>query len=388
MKTVFPIERFQHIRTPFYYYDEELLSATLDEIRKQVSDAPNYHVHYAIKANANPVILRQISAAGLGADCVSGGEVERAVACGFNPSNIVFAGVGKSDDEISLALRIGISRFNVESIEELETIQQIAAGMHRTAHVAFRLNPNIDAHTHEKITTGKAENKFGIPATQVAQLLQAAQNMQHIQFEGLHFHLGSQITDLNVFKRLCQYINTLQDRLEQEGFALPTLNVGGGLGISYEAPDEQPIPDFKGYFDVFKTCLHLRPHQELHFELGRSVVAQCGSLISRVLYVKKGDTRDFLILDAGFTELIRPAMYGALHKIENLSSSGVQSCEEYDVVGPICESSDVFATHYRLPLSHRGDFVALRSAGAYGEAMASTYNCRPLVRSYYSTVEE
>lgn len=388
MKTVFPIERFQHIRTPFYYYDEELLSATLDEIRKQVSDAPNYHVHYAIKANANPVILRQIAAAGLGADCVSGGEVERAVACGFNPSDIVFAGVGKSDDEISLALRIGISRFNVESIEELEIIQQIAAGMHRTAHVAFRLNPNIDAHTHEKITTGKAENKFGIPAPQVAQLLQAAQDMQHIQFEGLHFHLGSQITDLNVFKRLCQYINTLQDRLEQEGFVLPTLNVGGGLGISYEAPGEQPIPDFKGYFDVFKTCLHLRPQQELHFELGRSVVAQCGSLISRVLYVKKGDTRDFLILDTGFTELIRPAMYGALHKIENLSSSGVQSCVEYDVVGPICESSDVFATHYRLPLSHRGDFVALRSAGAYGEAMASTYNCRPLVRSYYSTVEE
>lgn len=388
MKTFFPIERFQHIRTPFYYYDKELLDATLDEIKKQVSDVPGYHVHYAVKANANPVLLRQIAAAGLGADCVSGGEVERAVSCGFDASDIVFAGVGKSDDEIRLALRIGISRFNVESAEELEIIQHIAAAMRRTANVAFRLNPDIDAHTHEKITTGKAENKFGIPASQIVQLLQVAGKMENIRFDGLHFHLGSQITDHSVFERLCQYINTLQDSLEQEGIIVPTLNVGGGLGISYEAPDDQSIPDFKGYFNVFKTSLHLRPHQELHFELGRSVVAQCGSLISRVLYVKKGATRKFLILDAGFTELIRPAMYGALHKIENLSSPDNQSCEIYDIVGPICESSDVFATQYQLPPSRRGDFVALRSAGAYGETMASTYNCRPMVRSYYSDVEE
>lgn len=382
----FPVERFQHMATPFYYYDTKLLAATLSEIRTQVTDHPQFHVHYAIKANANPTILRQIARAGLGADCVSGGEILQAIAAGFDASGIVYAGVGKSDEEIKLALRVNISRFNVESVEELENIQQLAAAMGRTARVAFRINPNIDAHTHKKITTGIAENKFGIPANQLIPAILSTRQMSHVCFEGLHFHLGSQITDLRVFEQLCDYVNQLQDELEAQGITVPTINVGGGLGISYDVPDEYPIPDFKGYFQVFSSHLRLRPGQQLHFELGRSVVAQCGALISRVLYVKKGATRNFLILDAGFTELIRPAMYGALHAIENLSSQASEH-SLYDVVGPICESSDVFATQYELPVTRRNDLVALRSAGAYGEAMASTYNCRPLVKSYFDEPE-
>ncbi len=378
----FPVERFQHVATPFYYYDTDLLRATLAEVQAQIAAHPDFHVHYAVKANANPVLLRQIASAGFGADCVSGGEIQQAIASGFDPSGIVFAGVGKSDEEIRLALRVNIARFNVESLEELATIQQIASDMQRTAHIAFRVNPNIDAHTHQKITTGTDENKFGIPAGQLREAINEANSMSNLRFEGLHFHLGSQITDLSVFERLCVYINELQDLLENEGVALSTINVGGGLGIDYDTPAEHPIPDFGGYFHVFASGLRLRPGQQLHFELGRSIIAQCGTLVARVLYVKKGAERNFLILDAGFTDLIRPAMYGALHRIENLTSASVSEIL-YDVVGPICESSDVFATQYALPVSQRGDLVALLSAGAYGESMASTYNCRPLVKSYF-----
>lgn len=380
----FPYKRFETFDTPFYYYDLELLRQTLDAIRQCTQDKVNYHVHYAVKANANLPILQTIAQAGLGADCVSGGEVEAAFHAGFPPHRIVFAGVGKSDREILSALHIGIACFNVESLPELEVISQLAVKVGKQVNVAFRVNPNVDAHTHAKITTGLSENKFGIDSADLLHAIACAQSMPGIHYSGLHFHIGSQILNLEVYRNLCSRINELQDMLEQAGVYTEHINVGGGLGIDYLQPDVHPIPDFEAYFGIFARHLKLRSHQQLHFELGRSVVGQCGTLMARTLYVKTGHAKKFLILDAGFTDLIRPAMYGAHHVIQNLSAKPASSYETYEVVGPICESSDIFGSAELLPLTQRGDLIALRSAGAYGQVMASTYNCRQLPKAYYS----
>lgn len=374
----------QEHNTPFYLYDTALLARTLDAILAETADCENYHVHYAIKANNNPEILRQIAATGLGADCVSGGEIRAALQAGFQAQDIAFAGVGKADWEIQLALESGIGMFNVESIEELEVIQQLATNLNIRARVSFRINPDVAAHTHAHITTGRAENKFGIAKEDMLEVIQKAGEMSMIDFTGLHFHIGSQLLEMDDFEALCRRINELQDTLDEKGIHAPNINVGGGLGIDYGQPDEHPIPNFKAYFDTFKRGLHLRAGQQLHFELGRAVVGQMGSLITKVLYVKHGKQKQFAILDAGFTELIRPAFYGASHVIQNLSGEermqqGTSaSTETYDVVGPICESSDVFAREYVLPRTQRGDLMAIRSAGAYGETMSSQYNCRTL----------
>lgn len=373
-------DKIKDIRTPFYYYDTELLRQTLGAINNEIGNKDNYHVHYAVKANANPKVLEIISQAGLGADCVSGGEIRAALNAGFPKQEIVYAGVGKSDWEINLGLDADIAYFNVESIAELEIINELAKKKQKVAKVSFRINPNVGAHTHANITTGLAENKFGIAMEDMEKVICIAQNMAHVQFIGLHFHIGSQILEMDDFKALCLRINELQDRLEEQGIKIEHINVGGGLGIDYQAPEENPIPDFKAYFHTYETNLKLRPGQHLHFELGRAVVGQCGSLITRVLYVKQASVKQFAIVDAGMTDLIRPALYQAYHKIENLSSSEPQ--ETYDVVGPICESSDVFAKEYQLNKCRRGDFIALRSAGAYGEIMASQYNCRELPSGY------
>ncbi len=380
-----PAGHLKNIPTPFYFYDMELLSHTLSVISEATKDTPDFHVHYAIKANANPRILKAIAEAGFGADCVSGGEIKAAVAAGFPAGKIVFAGVGKNDDEIRLGLEIGISCFNVESLPELEVISQLAVQAGKTANVAFRINPNVDAHTHEKITTGLNENKFGIAMEDTLTAIDRAKELPNINYTGLHFHIGSQITDLTVYRHLCQRINNLQEQLEEKEITTSSINVGGGLGIDYENPQDHPIPDFKNYFHRFRSHLQLRTGQTLHFELGRSVVAQCGSLIAKVLYMKKGHSKQFLILDAGFTELIRPAMYQAYHQIENINRPASNPSEHYDVVGPICESSDIFGKEVFLPVSERGDLIALHSAGAYGEIMSSTYNCRSLPKSYFSS---
>lgn len=374
----FPIEKFNTLRTPFYYYDTALLDKTLEAIKQEL--LPNYHVHYAVKACTNPKVLRHIVDAGFGADCVSGGEVQACLDAGFPADKIVFAGVGKSDWEIELALKAGIFCFNVESIPELDIINELAAQQHKTANVAFRINPNVSAHTHNNITTGRAENKFGISMEDMVDIVLRTREMSNVECIGLHFHIGSQILDMEDFVTLSLRINELQEVLESYGIVLPNISVGGGLGIDYEAPDLHPIPEFKKYFDTFRQYLRLRPEQQLHFEPGRSIVAQCGTLVSRVLYIKQGAVKKFVIIDAGMTELIRPALYGAYHKVENLTST--EGEVTYDVVGPICESSDVFVKDYRMPVSKRGDFIALRSAGAYGEVMASQYNCRTLPASY------
>lgn len=380
--TRFPIEEFKTLQTPFYFYDLNLLDQTLSEIKRTARD-PRFKVHYAIKANANPGVLRHIQAAGLGVDCVSGGEIRAAVDAGFKGDKIVFAGVGKSDREIELALDMEIGCFNIESEPELMVINEMAAAKGKSANVAIRVNPNIDAHTHEYITTGLAENKFGINLEQLPHIIELANSLENINLTGLHFHIGSQITETEPFVMLCDTINHLQEEYEKQGVKFSSINVGGGLGIDYANPEKHPIPDFEGYFKTFHNHLRLRENQTLHFELGRSIVAQCGSLITSVLYVKEGITKRFAIVDAGMTDLIRPALYNAHHKIENISNPNGE-LHHYDVVGPICESSDCFGKDEMLPTVKRGDILALRSAGAYGEIMASQYNCRPLPHSVFS----
>lgn len=380
MKGIFPTEKFNSIETPFYYYDTELLRRTLKAINAETCKYGNFHVHYAVKANANAKVLNIICQAGLGADCVSGGEIEAALKAGFPPSKIVYAGVGKSDWEINLGLDKEIFCFNVESIAELEVINELAEKRGKVAKVAFRINPNVGAHTHANITTGLAENKFGIAMEDMETAIEKAAEMKNVAFVGLHFHIGSQILDMGDFQALCNRINELQDKLEMHHIKVENINVGGGLGVSYDHPNREPIPDFKEYFDTYATKLKLRPGQTLHFELGRAVVAQMGSLITRTLYIKQGTAKKFAIVDAGMTDLIRPALYQAYHKIENISSD--EPCETYDVVGPICESSDVFAKAIDINRTKRGDLLALRSAGAYGEIMASQYNCRKLPTGY------
>ena len=377
IKGNYPLGLFKDRRTPFYFYDTTLLQQTIEEVKRQIADRPSWQVHYAVKANANPDILRIIAEAGLGADCVSGGEVSAALAAGFRPESIVFAGVGKRDDEIQLGLDAGIGRFNVESTAEMMVISELALAAGRRAPVSIRVNPDVGAHTHANITTGLAENKFGIHHSVLPEAIALAQRLPGLDFRGLHFHIGSQILDMSDFVSLCNRINECTERLELMGIKLQDINVGGGLGIDYEHPNHLPVADFRAYFDVFKR--HLDCKCPVHFEPGRSIVAPCGTLISRVLYVKDGLHKQFAILDASMTELLRPALYHAWHRIENISSDGPE--EKYDVVGPVCESSDVFGKGVVLNRCSRGDFIALRSAGAYGESMASRYNCRPLPES-------
>ncbi len=380
MKGTFPIEKFQEIQTPFYYYDTALLRKTLQTISVEAGKHEGFEVHYAVKANANDKVLRIIGAAGLGADCVSGGEIQAALNAGFPASKIVYAGVGKSDWEINLGLEKGIFCFNVESVPELEVINELAGKQGKVAQVCFRINPDVGAHTHANITTGLAENKFGIAMRDMETVIAEAEKMQNVQFVGLHFHIGSQILDMGDFEALCNRVNELQDQLERHHIVVKNINVGGGLGIDYQNPNRVPIPDFAAYFSTYAKFLKLRPGQKLHFELGRAVVGQMGSLVTKTLYVKQGTAKQFAIVDAGMTDLIRPALYQAYHKIENISSD--LPTETYDVVGPICESSDVFAKSVDLNKTRRGDLIVLRSAGAYGEIMASQYNCRQLPKGY------
>ena len=375
------LQQFQQTETPFYFYDTALLQSTLQTLKKA---AGNYHVHYALKANAHPTLLQLIQQCGLGADCVSGNEVKRAVACGFEAKQIVFAGVGKSDKEINYALDQQIFCFNVESLHELEVLNQLAGAKQTVAPIALRINPNVDAYTHKYITTGLEENKFGINPHEFELVLNTLKTLPHLELTGLHFHIGSQITNLTVFKNLCLRVNEINKWFISQGSSVKHINVGGGLGIDYREPDQHHTVDFETYFSVFREFLQVLPSQEIHFELGRAIIAQCGSLISRVLYVKNGINTHFLILDAGMTELIRPALYQAYHKIENISKSSTSTLQKYDVVGPICESSDCFGKAVELPHSERGDLIAIRSAGAYGEVMSSRYNLRDEVPSLFS----
>ena len=387
-KLSFPIDLFQQTETPFYAYDTALLDLTLRSIASEAHYGHGMHqpavkVEYAVKANPNPAILRIIARAGLGADCVSGGEITLALEAGIAAADITYAGVGKTDREIALALDARIGCFNVESVEELEIIDAIAREKGCVAPVALRVNPDIDAHTHHYITTGLAENKFGISLGRLDEAVAAAVAMKGVELKGLHFHIGSQVLSYEPFTLLARKAADIAGKLAARGVELQWLNFGGGLGIDYDDPAASPIADFRAYFEAFRTVAAPETVKEVHFELGRSVVAQCGSLIARVLYVKHGVGKDFVIIDAGMNNLIRPALYQASHRIINLSAiaRGETQSAVYDVVGPVCESSDCFARELTMPATQRGDLLAILSAGAYGEAMASNYNSRPSAES-------
>jgi len=373
------IEKFRKIETPFYYYDLDVLRSTLESVKKE-SDNSGYKVHYAVKANSNPRILKIICSYGFGADCVSFNEIAAAITAGYSPSEIVFAGVGKTDKDINAALKANIFCFNCESIPEIEVIDQLASKQNKTAQIALRINPYIDAHTHKYITTGIEESKFGINTWEIEEVVKKLSAMKNIRLLGMHFHIGSQISRMSVFKSLCARINELQEWFSSHNIILEIVNVGGGLGIDYENPEKNP--NFPEYFSLLHELIDLFPGQVLHMEPGRSIIGQCGSLISKVLFIKNGSNTQFAIIDAGMTDLIRPALYHAHHKIENLTSTG--NLYRYDVVGPVCESSDTFAKYMELPETRRGDIIAIRSAGAYGEAMASRYNLRDLPKAVYS----
>ncbi|MDR2292526.1 MAG: diaminopimelate decarboxylase [Prevotellaceae bacterium] len=375
------VEKLKKIQTPFYFYDTELLKKTAATVAAEAKKF-GYTVHYALKANSNHKILNILNAAGFGADCVSANEIVRAVECGFNPKHVAYAGVGKTDKEINKALDLEIFTFNCESLPEIENINHLAAQKGKTADIAIRINPNVDAHTHEYVTTGLEENKFGISEWQFNEVVEKIKSLNSVNLISLHFHIGSQITDMKVFETLCKRVNEIQKTFESLEIKLPHLNVGGGLGIDYKNPDANPVADFKSYFEIFNKNLNLYDGQKLHFELGRSIVGQCGSLITQVTYVKTGLQKSFVITDGGMNDLIRPALYQAYHKIENLTSTKAE--KSYDIVGPVCESSDCFAKNEMINETQRGDILAIRSAGAYGEVMASQYNLRELPKAYYS----
>src|SRR5690554_3122389 len=374
------LSKLQKIATPYYYYDLRILDATLTAIRLAIKDLP-YYIHYAMKANSNSPVLQKVKESGFGVDTVSGKEIEWAIKHGFKGNQIAFAGVGKTDDEILIGLQHDVFTFNVESLAELNVINELAKSENKKAKIAIRLNPNVDANTHHYITTGLDENKFGINLWELSTLFQLLPKLKNLELKGLHFHVGSQIRDLSVFKILCNRVNELQGEFRERNLVLEHINVGGGLGINYENPDHEIIPDFKTYFNVYEKFLELLPQQKLHFELGRSIIGQSAALISRVLYVKEGIKTNFVILDAGMTELIRPALYQSSHYIQNLSKNGMPLSEKYDVVGPICESSDCFGKGVLLPVSKRGDIFAIRSVGAYGQVMSSQYNLREIAKT-------
>lgn len=376
------IDHFKTLETPFYFYDIPLYRDTLSIATEEAKGIPHSSIHLAMKANNNPSILKYAKEAGLGIDTVSGGEILRAIQMGFPGNKIVFAGVGKTDREILIGLDNDILSFNVESIPEIDIINDLAMRRNKTANIALRVNPNVDAHTHKNITTGLEENKFGIALEDLIPTIKHIQKLSNVRYYGLHFHIGSQITEFGCFIRLCKKINEIQEELEKEGIHTESINVGGGLGVDYSDPQGHPYADFKGYFDTFKQYLKLRPHQSFHCELGRSLTAQCGALITKVVFIKQARTKQFAIVDAGFTDLIRPSLYQARHKAINLTSC--KESRRYDIVGPICESTDVFEENACLPETRRGDILALLSAGAYGFVMASQYNCRELVREITS----
>ncbi len=375
------IKKFKQLQTPFYYYDLNLLRKTLDQVN-EYGLSKGYQIHYAIKANFNFELLNIIREAGLGIDCVSGREIDRAIEAGFRPDQIAFAGVGKTDEEIRTGLRHDIYSFNCESLQELEILNQLAAEAGKTANVSIRLNPNVEANTHKYITTGLNENKFGINEEHLPRLFEMLPGLGSVSLTGIHFHIGSQIMDLEPYIKLCERANAIQDIFEENEIVLQHINLGGGYGINYDNPDEEPIPDFKLFFEVFDRNLEIRDGQQVHFELGRSIVGQCGSLISQVLFVKEGINTRFAVIDAGMTELIRPALYQARHRVDVLTSE--KPLKKYDVVGPICETSDTFRRGIQLPELQRGDLVAIRSAGAYGEVMSSGFNLRERVKAFYS----
>lgn len=374
------VKRFKNLSTPFYYYDISILENNLKLLSNCIEDFNK--VHFSVKSNTNPKLLNLIKSYGLGIDAVSSNEIKHCLELGFDSKDVVFAGVGKSDQEIEYAIKNNISYFNAESIQEIEVINAISNKLSRRTNVSIRINPNIKTDTHKKIQTGSSDDKFGIDLNDLY-YIPKLNNLENIRITGIHFHIGSQLINLKPFNELCETSNDVLNYLKENGLKIKNINVGGGLGINYENPEKNFLSNFKDFISLFNKKIKKEKGQFIDFELGRSIVGQCGFLISKILYSKKSYDRNFLILDSGMNNLIRPALYNSRHKISNITSKH-KSFLNYDVVGPICESSDTFAKDYKLIKSNRGDLIVIHSCGAYGESMSSNYNLRDNINSYYS----
>ena len=375
-------DKLRKFETPFYLYDIGLLRQTLESV-VSVAGKYGFVIHYAIKANYDPHILEVIREYGIGIDCASGNEVRCAIEAGFDPGMIVYAGVGKRDKELRYAIEQGIFAINCESLQELQLIDSIAASCGKVQDVGLRINPDIDPKTNKCIDTGQADSKFGIPYEEVTAGVELIKSLKHIRVAGMHLHIGSQIRELHVFEYLCAKVNSIVEHLCSLGLNFDFVDVGGGLGINYDFPENEPVPNFASVFAIINSHLEVggRP---VHFEFGRAIVAQCGELITSVLYNKTTATgRKLLVVDASMTELLRPALYGSYHNIENVTPRSEQK-ERYTVVGTACESTDVFDENITLPQTGRGDLLAIKSAGAYGMSMASRYNLHDLPGAVYS----
>lgn len=368
--------------TPFYLYDMALLRQTLESVVYE-SKRYGYHLHYAIKANYDDRILQVIREYGLGIDCASGNELKKAIEAGFDPKKIVYAGVGKKDKELKYAIEQEILAINVESLEELFLLDKLSGEAGKVTEVALRVNPDIDPKTNHCIDTGQADSKFGISYEEILENADELKKLKNLKLIGIHLHIGSQIRELHVFENMCNKVNVIVENMERLGFSFRFVDVGGGLGVNYDVPENEPIPNFASLFSIIHNHLSVGD-REVHFEFGRAIVAECGELITSVLFNKTTATgRRLVIVDASMTELIRPALYGSYHNIENITSDS-ELTTKYTVVGTACESTDVFQENVSLKKTKRGDLLALKSAGAYGMSMASRYNLHDLPGAVYS----
>lgn len=375
-------EKLRKYETPFYLYDIALLRQTLESVTYE-SKKYNYHLHYAIKANYDDRLLQVIREYGLGIDCASGNELKKAIEAGFDPKTIVYAGVGKRDKELRYAIEQKILAINVESLEELFLLDRMSGEMGVVTDVALRINPDIDPKTNHCIDTGQADSKFGISYEEILENAEELKKLQNLKLIGIHLHIGSQIRELHVFENMCNKVNVIIENLERLGFSFRFVDVGGGLGVNYDVPENEPIPNFASLFSIIHNHLSVGD-REVHFEFGRAIVAECGELITSVLFNKTTATgRRLVIVDASMTELIRPALYGSYHNIENVTSDS-ESNVKYTIVGTACESTDVFQENVSLKKTKRGDLIAIKSAGAYGMSMASRYNLHDLPGAVYS----
>ena len=375
-------DKLAKYETPFYLYDVELLNQTLESLMS-IASKYGYKVHYAIKANYDARLLQIIRKYGVGIDCASGNEVRCAIEAGFDPKSIVYAGVGKRDKEIRYAIEQDILAINCESIEEIDLVNELAAEAGKVVNIALRVNPDIDPKTNHCIDTGQADSKFGISYEEILSSVEHIRSLKNVLVIGMHIHIGSQIRELHVFENMCNKVNVIVENLTSLGFEIEFVDVGGGLGINYDMPENEPIPNFASVFAIIKQHLKVG-NREVHFEFGRSIVGQCGELITKVLYNKTTATgRRLVIVDGSMTELIRPALYGSYHNIENITSEADQRLK-YTIVGTACESTDVFDENVSLQLTKRGDLLTIKSAGAYGMSMASRYNQHDLPGAVYS----
>ena len=363
------------LRTPFYVYSRSMIKNNFNRFKRSLVGL-NDIICYSVKANSNLSVLETIAQLGGGADVVSLGEYRRALRAGINPKKIVFSGVGKQDFEIAEILKSSLLQFNVESLSELEKINKIATSLNKQAPIAFRVNPDIDAGTHENISTGKADNKFGVPIADAKDIYQYASKLEKITIVGIDVHIGSQITNLSAFRQTFEHLAKLIYELKGLNIELENIDIGGGLGIKYT--DDDIEPDLQKYGTLVKQILG-NLNCRIIFEPGRYIVGSSGILVTRVLYTKKSQNKSFLVTDAGMNDFSRTALYGAAHRFIPLSKEKSTETEVYDVVGPVCETTDTFLKNYAVERAEAGDFFAFLDVGAYGAVLSNEYNTRPLI---------